>query len=392
MTSVLRRGKIPHPPSGMSEYLDEVYTIKGFYGPWTSLYRRRNTAHPISASDPGLIYQGLQVGKLEPTDATDPAGEPITIMESHDAAVKLSRRNQAAPFSERHVERHQIRFYHEGKYRLDTEFGPLEVGPGDFAVIPYGIIYRETPLDPGGPGAILIFEVDEPVKLAEELWDKVGFAGFFREYSQMELPEPVGDDDGEPTRVRFCYEDRWHWLEYDFDPCRDAVGWLGDPVVYKLNVWDMPGIGTANGFLTPPSNAVLWGDNYNWFFNVLGPPAFPSEPPPRGSMGAPAHLNDYDEIWFQHASEFMPESAGDLWCLPRTIPHPGLKKEVAFPPNPPRRINEMKINFDTKSHLKWSEAAKALWFDEPQVDLYTSLYGTHVGLVPDESKKGAERV
>ncbi|HET6509010.1 MAG TPA: homogentisate 1,2-dioxygenase [Baekduia sp.] len=386
MASVLRRGHVPHPPSGMSEFLDEVYTVKGFYGPWASLYRRRNTAHPVAVSDPALLFQGLALGALAPSDATDPAGEPLTLMEGPDAAIKISGRTLAPPFAERHVERHQIRFYHQGEYRLETEFGPFDVGPGDFVVIPAGIIYRETPVTEGAPGTILIFEMDQPVHLAEELWDKVGFAGFYREYSQMELPEPPDRGVGEPTRVRLRYDERWHWFDYDFDPCSDVVGWLGDPVVYKLNVWDMPAIGTADGFLTPPSNAVLWGEDYNWFFNVLGPPAFPSSPPPKGSMGAPAHLNDYDEVWFQHASEFMPESAGDLWSLPRTVPHPGLKREVAFPPNPPRRINEMKLNFDTKSKLYWTDAAKAAWFPDPHVQLYTSLYGTHVGMVPDEAK------
>ena len=389
MSSVIRRGTIPHPPSGMSEYLDQVYTIRGFYGPWASLYRQRNTGHPVGASDAALIYQGIASGTLQPTDMTDPAGEPLTIMEGPDAAVKLSRRAEAAPFSDRHVERHQIRFYHQGEYLLETEFGPLKVGPGDFAVIPFGIIYRELPLNPGTPGTILIFEVDEPVKLAEELWDKVGFAGFYREYSQMEMPEPPARGVGEPTRVRMRYDEQWHWFDYDFDPCSDVIGWLGDPVVYKLNVWDMPSIGTANGFLTPPANAVLFGENYNWFFNVLGPPGFPSSPAPAGSMGAPVHLNDYDEIWFQHASEFAPESTGDLWCLPRTIPHPGLKKEAGFPPNPPRRVNEMKLNFDTKSKLRWSEVARKAWFSDPQVKLYTSLYGTHVGMVPDEAKNAS---
>ncbi|MGW0575844.1 homogentisate 1,2-dioxygenase [Streptomyces sp. NPDC002920] len=274
----------------MSEYLDEVYTIKGFFGPWASLYRRRNTAHPISVSDPALLYQGLAVGGLVPTDATDPAGEPLALMEGPDAAIKVSFRSHPAPFSERHIDRHQIRFYHEGEYLVETEFGPLHAGPGDFVVIPAGIIYRETPVSPGTPGKILIFEVEQPVQLAEELWDKVGFAGFYREYSQMELPEPPNAGDGEPTRVRVRYEDQWQWFEYDFDPCSDVVGWLGDPVVYKLNVWDMPSIGTADGFLTPPSNAVLFGDNNNWFFNVLGPAGFPASPPPKGSMGAPAHL------------------------------------------------------------------------------------------------------
>ncbi|MGW0575845.1 hypothetical protein ACWD25_07705 [Streptomyces sp. NPDC002920] len=87
----------------------------------------------------------------------------------------------------------------------------------------------------------------------------------------------------------------------------------------------------------------------------------------------------------------MPESTGDMWCLPRTVPHPGLKKEVEYPPNPPRQVNEMKLNFDTKSKLRWTEAARATWFPDPQVHLYTSLYGTLVGLVPEEAKQASRK-
>ena len=52
MASILRRGRIPVPPTGLSEYIDQVYSIKGFFGPWAQLFRRHNTAHVVSASRP----------------------------------------------------------------------------------------------------------------------------------------------------------------------------------------------------------------------------------------------------------------------------------------------------------------------------------------------------
>ena len=54
MTSILRRGRIPAPPTGITEYIDQVYTIKGFFGPWSHLFRKHNTAHVVSASRPDL--------------------------------------------------------------------------------------------------------------------------------------------------------------------------------------------------------------------------------------------------------------------------------------------------------------------------------------------------
>ena len=391
MASILRRGKVPVPPNGISDYIDQVYTIKGFFGPWAQLFRQHNSAHVTGASDPALIYQGLDTGELRPSDADDPAGEPLTILEGPKNAVALSGRRHVAPFAEKHVDRHQIRFYHQGRYVVETEFGPLEVGPGDFVLIPANLVYREVPVEPGAPGAILIMESEHHISLSEELWDKVGFAGMFVDYAAMELATPSERDPGGPTRVRIRVDDRWEWIDHAFDPTQDVVGWSGDPIIFKMNAWDIPGIGTTHGFLTPPANAVLFAEDYSCFFNVLGPRPVQTVPPPHGSRGAPAHLNDYDEIWFKHESELSAETAGHLWNLPRTITHPGLRAPAEYPPNPVRQLREMHINFDTKAKLTWTAAARKAWFPDPQVRLYTSLYGTHIGAVPEAATEFAQR-
>ena len=391
MTSILRRGRIPAPPTGITEYIDQVYTIKGFFGPWSHLFRKHNPAHVVSTSRPDLVYQGLDTTELKPTDATDPSGEPLVLLEGPRNAVAISARRHAAPFAERNVDRHQIRFYHEGGYVLETEFGPLEVGPGDFVVVPANVVYREVPIEPGSPGSIVIFESEHHISLAEELWDKVGFAGVFVDYTALELPTPEDRDTGTATRVRLRVDGKYEWLEHAFDPTRDVIGWLGDPVVFKMNVWDVPGIGTTHNFLTPPANAVLFAEDYSCFFNVLGPRPAVTTPPPNGSVGAPAHLNDYDEVWFKHASELAEGTEGHLWQLPRTITHPGMRRPAEYPPNPVRVVREMSLNFDTKAKLYWSDAARKAWFPDPQSTLYSSFYGSHTGTAAEVAAEHVAR-
>jgi len=165
----------------------------------------------------------------------------------------------------------------------------------------------------------------------------------------------------------------------------------GHDINYIALSGNLHGYGRAGDKPTPPANAVLFAEDYSFFFNVLGPRPGVTMPPPNGSIGAPAHLNDYDEVWFKHASEMSPESVGDLWNLPRTITHPGLRGPAEHPPNPPRQVQEMNINFDTKAKLRWTETARATWFPDPQVKLYTSLYGAHVGVVPEVATTLAER-
>jgi homogentisate 1,2-dioxygenase len=391
MASITRKGEIPYPGTGIGEYVDQAFTVQGFFGPWANVFRRRNLAHPVACSDPLVTYQGLDAATLEPTDLTSADGLPVEILTGPSASVAISRRSRVAPFAEKLVDRHQIRFYHRGEFILETEFGPLRVGPGDFVVIPRNVIYRERPVT--DDNIVLVFEMEAPVVLAEKLWDSVGFAGGFVDYSEMELPEPVPSDPSAavPTRVRLRDEGVWHWVDYDFDPCGDVVGWLGDPIVYKMASDAIPGIGTTSGFLTPPANAVLWGEGKEFFFNVLGPRPFPTTPPPRGSYGAPCHLNDYDEVWFNHASEFAPETDAHLWLLPRTIPHPGLKRPPEYPENPVRPVTELKLNFDTRQRLQWTGAGATSLMPDPQTNLYRSFYGAHIGVVPDAAARFEKR-
>ena len=42
MTTNIRRGNIPNAPSGVGPYLDEIYTLKGFFGDWAMIYRSQN--------------------------------------------------------------------------------------------------------------------------------------------------------------------------------------------------------------------------------------------------------------------------------------------------------------------------------------------------------------
>jgi homogentisate 1,2-dioxygenase len=338
------------------------------------------------------MYHGADTNVLSPSDRDDPAGSPLALLTGDGIVVSLSHRAQAMPFAEKNADYHQIRFYHRGSFQLETELGALKVEPGDFVVIPKGLIYRETPNT--GDNAIVIFETEAVIRPAEDLWDSVGFTSFFIDYSTMEVPSPTpaaGDGADVETELRVKLDGEYHTLAYDFDPCRDVVGWLGDPVIYRMNVWAVPGAGTSHGFLPPPSGAVLLGEDKSFFFNVMPPKPFPTTPAPDGSYGAPAHLNDYDEVWFNHAADRAPDTDGHLWRLPPTLPHPGLKRPPEYPENPVAHIHEVKLNFDTKARLSWTPEAKEAFLADPQVAVYTSLYGAHIGVVPEQAMNYVKR-
>jgi len=135
--------------------------------------------------------------------------------------------------------------------------------------------------------------------------------------------------------------------------------------------------------------AVLFGEDKESFFNVLATPPSPTVPPPHGSFGAPAHLNDYDELWLTHASEFAPDTEGHLWLLPRTLPHPGMKRPSAPSGRDGTPIRSMRINFDTRASVWWTEAARTALFEDPVVAKYTSFFGVPLKAAPKKVRRRA---
>jgi homogentisate 1,2-dioxygenase len=389
MASNIRRGKIPHSPQGTGDYIDQVYTLGGFFGDWAHIYRKGNMGQPLRWSDERLMYSGIDASALGASDATDPRGAPLKLLTGDGAGVSLSQRSAPMPFAERDIDFNQIRFYHRGSFALETELGPLEAAEGDFVVIPKGLTFRERPLTAEG-NAVFIFEVDAAVLLAEQLWDSVGFSSFLTDYSTMVIPEPreYGDAEVEvETEVRVRYQGEYHSVTYGFDPCRDVVGWLGDPVIFKMNIWDVPALGSSRGFMPPPAGAVLWGEGRSFFFNAAPAHPYPTTPAPEGSYGAPSHANDYDEVWLNHVNGYAPDTDGHLWLLPRTIPHPGVKFPPFYPKNPVTRPPLMKVNFDTKAVLEWTPEARAAVMDDPRAGNYTSFSGLPVERLPERYSK-----
>jgi homogentisate 1,2-dioxygenase len=387
MASNIRKGTIPYKTTGFGEYVDEVYSLKGFFGEWAHMYRHNNLAHPLRWSDDRLMYSGMDATKLVAADATDPRGVPLRLLEGDGVHISLSQRSAPMPLCEKNVDYHQIRFYHRGSFTLETELGVLQAEPGDFVVIPRGLIYRETPLSAEG-NEVYVFETKSTIQLAETMWDSVGFASLFIDYSEMEIPEPAGDAaaaPGEEYELRVFHDEQWHSMFYDFDPVRDVIGWVGDPVIFKMNVWSVPAASTGHGHLTPPASCVLWGENRDFLFNAMSMPPSTTVGPPNGSFGAPSHLNDYDEFWLTHVSEFAPQTEGHVWLLPRTIPHPGIK----LPQGPSRYVRSMRINFDTKAALTWTKEAKAALFEDPIVAKYTSFFGAPMDAVPEKLRRRA---
>ena len=123
MASNIRKGVIPRRTTGISEHLDEVFTVSGFFGDWVHMFRERNLGFPKTWSSDDVMYMGTDTNTLSPTDKDDAAGSPLEILRGDGVVVSLSHRSESMPFAESNADFHQIRFYHRGEFLLETELG-----------------------------------------------------------------------------------------------------------------------------------------------------------------------------------------------------------------------------------------------------------------------------
>jgi homogentisate 1,2-dioxygenase len=80
-----------------------------------------------------------------------------------------------------------------------------------------------------------------------------------------------------------------------------------------------------------------------------------------------------------------------MWRLPPTVVHPGLKRPPQYPNGPVERIQECKLNFDTRVRMSWTEEAKAAFLPDPHTTVYTSLYGAHIGILPEQALRHVKK-
>ena len=254
-------------------------------------------------------------------------------------------------------------------------------------MIPKGIIFPEFPHTTDN--RVLIFEVAEPVVSAmDELWDTVGFTNHFIDESKMELPEPHEEDSAlveSETTVRVKYDGAYESLVYDFDPCRDVVGWVGDPIISKLNVWDIPGLGSSHGFLPPPTGAVFMARDKSFFFERAERQAVPERAGAQRQL-RPARASERLRRGVvlpcvrKRAGHGRPPVAdADLLPAPGSQAPAGISREPGA--QDPRAEAELRLHVDPQVDRR----GQAGGLPDPQSAIYTSFYGAHIGIAPEQA-------
>ncbi len=369
-------GTIPHKrhtvfrrPDG-ELFTEELFGAEGFHGSSSLLYHYHMPTRvakveagekiEIKAADEKVLRHRHLKTKDVPS-----GGDPITgrkmLMFNNDIQIGVMRPTDAMDYFYRNGEHDELLFIHEGKGHVQTIFGRLDFGYGDYIYIPRGTTYQMN------------FETDENRVLTVDSTGPIDFPkrylsdmGQFMENSpfcerDFRLPQEQLFHEGEGEfEVRIKKGGRMHHYTFDYHPL-DVVGWDGYLYPWIFNIKDFEPI-TGRVHQPPPVHQTFRGHNY--VVCSFCPRKFDYHP---DAIPAPYnHSNvDSDEMLYYVEGDFMSRKGMDYASItlhPGGIPHgphPG-KAEASIGAE---ETDEYAVMIDTFKPLYVTEEAMRL--DDP---------------------------
>jgi homogentisate 1,2-dioxygenase len=330
-------GQVPHKrhtqfrqPDG-SLYHEELMGIHGFTGNKSLLYHLRppTAISRVEAAQPvDHVYapQGALRHRLLRTLGLPEGGDVVdgrlALMGNQDVRVSVARPTRAMDYWYRYAHGDEVLFIHEGTGVLQSQFGTLQYGPGDYLVIPTGVLWRLLP-DEKVSHRILVVEtfgghIAPPKRYINEHGQLLESAP----YSERDIRPPDAltpyDEKGE-FEVRVNARGRISRCFYEHHPL-DVVGWDGYLWPFAFNINDFEPI-TGRVHQPPPVHQTFDGPGFVLCSFV--PRLFDYHPQ---SIPAPYnHSNvDSDEVIYYVAGEFMSRKgveAAAITVHPNGIPH-----------------------------------------------------------------------
>jgi homogentisate 1,2-dioxygenase len=377
----VQRGRVPHKRHTQFRrddgtlYAEELFGVEGFAGRSSLLYHHTppTQTHQIDDPTPIAIEAADPNGgaphrhHLVNTGALDPAGDALSgrVPLFFNADVTFGVVRPAEPMGDyyRNGVADEMYFVHEGTGTLETNFGPIEYGPGDYLVIPIGTTYRLLP-SAGVEQRMLWLEcpseIEPPRRYRNEYGQLLEHAPYYhRDIRPPAELAPVTDQHADFV-IRVRSRDRitpYHYHHHPFD----VVGWDGYLWPFAFNIGDFEPI---TGRVHQPPPVHLTFQPRNFVVCSFVPRKFDYHP-----LAIPAPYNhsniNSDEVIYYVAGNFMSRRGVEIASFtlhPAGIahgPHPGtveasIGKEAT---------EELAVMVDTFHPLKITQAALDL--DDP---------------------------
>jgi homogentisate 1,2-dioxygenase len=375
MTHYYRLGDIPQKrhvqfrqPDG-SLFHEEVMGIHGFAGIQSILYHKRpptQVRKVESVRSTKIEYEEqeqLRHRHFRSADQVPEGGDAITgrvpLMGNRDVVLYAVRPTEAMSYHYRFAHGDETLFVHDGTGVLESQFGLLHYRPGDYLVIPTGVMWRLVP-DEGVPQRFLVIEAYGHIEPPKRYLNRYGQFLEHSPFCERDIRPPeelvTFDEKGE-FEVHVKARDQVSRFVYDHHPL-DVVGWDGHLWPFAFNIEDFEPI-TGRIHQPPPVHQTFDGPGF--VICSFVPRLFDYHPE---AIPAPYnHSNvDSDEVLYYVEGDFMSRKGierASLTVHPNGIPHgphPGtyegsIGKDVT---------EELAVMVDTFRPLRIAKAARGM--------------------------------
>ena len=330
-------GRLPHKrhtqfrqPDG-SLYHEELMGIHGFTGDKSLLYHlrpptevhsiERGSKVEIEFADPGPVRHRLLCTADVPVGGDAVSGR-IPLLANNDVSISVARPDRPMEYWYRYAHGDETIFVHEGTGVLESQFGVLRYGPGDYLTIPTGVIWRILPEKDVSQRMLVIESSGGHIEPPRRYVNQYGQFLESAPYSERDLRPPDSlvphDEEGEfEVRVKARgYIGRYLYRHHPLD----VVGWDGHLWPFAFNIDDFEPI-TGRVHQPPPVHQTFDGPGFVVCSFV--PRLFDYHP-----LSIPAPYNhsnvDSDEIIYYVKGDFMSRrgiQAAAMTVHPNGIPH-----------------------------------------------------------------------
>jgi homogentisate 1,2-dioxygenase len=329
-------GSIPHKrhtqfrKADGSLYAEQLFSTEGFSNDYSLLYHCHPPteiiltdapydAMPAIAEEKMLKHRSFEGFRVKPEK--DFLQSRIPILVNNDCHISLAAPQESMrDYLYKNADADEMIFIHEGTGTLNTMYGNIEFGYGDYLVIPRGTIYQIQ--FSNGNNRLFILESFSPIRFPKKYLSKYGQLLEHSPYCERDIRLPkdlITKDEKGDFLIKTKKKGMMYGIHYGHHPF-DVVGWDGCCYPFAFSIHDFEPI-TGRVHQPPPVHQTFEGNNY--VVCSFCPRLFDYHPQ---SIPAPYnHSNiDSDELLYYVDGDFMSRknvTRGMLTLHPGGIPH-----------------------------------------------------------------------
>ena len=362
-----KRGKIPtkrhiqfRDDSG-NLYWEELISREGFSHMYSNVYHiypptgveaiGKLKKIDLQAADQTHRHHHIRTANLN--SRGDAISSRIPLFFNSDVVISKAHVTDSMSILYRNGNADEVIFIHTGTGLFKSNFGDMELKPGDYLLIPRGVIWK---IDVKDEMRILVTESSSPIETPTRYRNKFGQLLENSPFSERDFrtPDFVGAVDDSSIEVEVKLRHGIQTYGYQHHPF-DLVGWDGYYFPYIFNIKDFMPI-TGKIHQPPPVHQTFQANGF--VICSFVPRLFDYH---HDSVPAPyAHSNvDSDEIIYYVEGNFMSRKDIDEQSItyhPMGLPHgpqPGKIEESLGA----KETNELAVMIDTFKPLNMTDAA-----------------------------------